>query len=47
VEEISSAKTGEVLLSDSFKETVKSFFSDISVKLTDAFTLPIRLVQGK
>jgi hypothetical protein len=33
VEEISSAKTGKVLLSDSFKETVKSFFFDISANL--------------
>jgi hypothetical protein len=33
LEEISSAKTGKVLLSDSFKETVKSFFFDISANL--------------
>jgi hypothetical protein len=33
MEEISSAKTGKVLLSDSFKETVKSCFFDISANL--------------
>jgi hypothetical protein len=33
VEKISSSKTGKVLLSDSFKETVKSFFFDISANL--------------
>jgi hypothetical protein len=31
VEEISSAKTGKVLLSDSFRETVKSFFVGFEV----------------